>query len=61
MPATETKVLVEFSLDKETKNAVRYTEVTTEDRGKIGSIYLLKEVAESLGSPERILVSVEAA
>lgn len=57
-------LLVEFTKDKETKGAVRYAEVLTEetgDRGAIGTFYLRKDVAEGLGSPERLLVKVEAA
>lgn len=56
-----TTLLVEFAKDKETKGAVRYAEVTTEERGAVGTFYLRKDVAEGLGSPERLLVKVEAA
>lgn len=62
MPATDTTpITVEFALDKETKNAVRFTEITTDERGLIGSIYLLKEVVETLGNPTKISVTVNAA
>ena len=55
---TETTIVVEFSLDKETPGTLRYAEITEEERGKIGTIYLRKDVAEGLGNPEKISVTI---
>jgi hypothetical protein len=61
MPVTETTILVEFAVEKETPGTFRYTEVTEEEKGVIGTLYLRKDVAESLGKPERLLVKLEVA
>ena len=60
MPATETTILVEFGFDKETPGTRRFAEITEEEKPKMGTIWLRKDVAESLGSPERIRVFVTA-
>ena len=53
-------IQVEFTKEKETKNAVRFAEVLEDgmDRGIVGSIYVLKEYLEDLNSPEKIVVTI---
>jgi hypothetical protein len=53
-------IQVEFTKEKETKNAVRFAEVLEDgmDRGIVGSIYVLKEYLEDLNSPEKIIVTI---
>ena len=53
---------VEFTKEKETKNAVRFAEVLEDgmDRGIVGSIYLLKEYLEDIGDPDNIIVTITA-
>lgn len=56
MPKTLT---LQFVLDKETKNAVRFTEVVKEDEDPImGKIYLKKAVLEPAGSPDKVKIVV---
>jgi hypothetical protein len=43
-------------LDKETKNTFRYTEDS--DIATVGSIYLSKPVANKMGNPESITVTI---
>jgi SOS response regulatory protein OraA/RecX len=59
---TSTKVVgtitAEFEQDRETKNAFRFAEIVAkgQDRGVIGSIYVLKSELEAKGiDPEGIL------
>lgn len=50
---------VEMTLDKTTKNAVRYSEVEVEGQApKIGQLYVQKHAVP--GQPENIRVTVEA-
>lgn len=51
---------VEFTKEKDTKNAVRFAEVLTEgrERGVVGTIYVLKTDLESLGNPDEIVVTI---
>ncbi len=52
---------VEFTKEKETKNAVRFTEVLGDrERGVVGTIYVLKTDLESLGNPDEIVVTITA-
>jgi hypothetical protein len=55
-------LVIEFTREKETKNAVRFSEVLEigADRGIVGSIYILKTNLEDLGDPDRIAVSITA-
>lgn len=55
-------LVIEFTKEKETKNAVRFKEVLEAgvDRGIVGSIYVLKSNLEDLGNPERIAVTITA-
>ena len=57
MPDT---ITLEFTKEKDTKNAVRFAEVTDLDRGIVGSIYVLKSSLESLGNPTNIVVTITA-
>ncbi len=50
---------VEFTKEKETKNAVRFTEVLGDrERGVVGSIYVLKADLAMLGDPDDIVVTI---
>ena len=51
--------VVDFTLDKETKNTFRYKEVVDEDdtRASMGTIYLLKSLADG---NKNIRVTVES-
>lgn len=51
---------IEFSKEKETKNAVRFAEDVEEgrERGIVGTIYVLKSDLEALGNPTSILVTI---
>lgn len=49
---------VQFTKEKETKNAVRFKEVTDRERGVVGTIYVLKTDLESLGNPDEIIVTI---
>jgi hypothetical protein len=58
MPAKKTLTL-QFVMDKETKGAVRFAEVTKADDDPImGKIYLRKTTLEPVGSPDKITVTV---
>jgi hypothetical protein len=58
MPA-KTIVHVTFDYEKETPGTLRYAEITNEDRGVIGTLYIRKDVAETLGR-EGLLVTIES-
>lgn len=53
-------IAVQFTKEKETKNAVRFQEDVEEDRdrGVVGSIYVLKTDLETLGNPNSIVVTI---
>lgn len=51
---------LEFGLDKETKNARRFKEDTTRERGLVGTIYVLKEGLEEIDNPETLEVIIRA-
>ena len=53
-------ITLEFTTEKETKNAVRFQEVTDLDRGIVGSIYVLKSSLEALDNPTNIVVTITA-
>ncbi len=55
-------IQVEFTKEKETKNAVRFQEVLEppRERGVVGSIYVLKADLESIGNPSKIVVNITA-
>lgn len=58
-PRKSTKnVTVNFELERETKNTIRYSEVG--DDAVIGTLYLKKSAAAKLGNPEKISVEVTA-
>lgn len=48
-------VVVEFSRDVETKNKVRYSNTD------FGTIYVPKHIAEELGQPEKLKVTLAGA
>lgn len=57
-----TEVLtINFTLEKETKNALRYAEdgATSENRGKIGTLYIQKTTLPD--TPTQIVVTVARA
>jgi hypothetical protein len=43
---------LEFEPDRETKNAIRFAEVTDRDRGIVGTVYVLKDELQQLGWKE---------
>lgn len=51
---------IEFVKEKETKNAVRFTEVIEagRERGVVGTIYILKKDLEKLDNPTAIVVTI---
>ena len=53
---------VEFTKDRETKNAVRYAEILNEgmERGHVGTIYVLKETLKTkFGEiPNRLTIAI---
>lgn len=53
---------VSFETEKETKNAIRFTEVLEDgrERGIVGSLYVLKSELEELGNPSNIIVTITA-
>jgi len=53
-------LVVRFEKDKETPGTVRYAEVTEEERGKIGTLYIRKDVVEELGLGDAVSVTVKA-
>ncbi len=59
MPDT---ITLEFTKEKDTKNAVRFQEVLADgrERGVVGSIYVLKSSLESLENPDNIVVTITA-
>lgn len=62
MPSTTTQIVVPFDFDKETPGTLRFAEsgLSEDERGQMGTIWLRKDVAENLGNPERVVVTVEA-
>lgn len=56
--STPKTVTVNFELERETKNTIRYSEVG--DDAVIGTLYLKKSAAAKLGNPEKIAVEVTA-
>ena len=63
MPATGTKIEVVFDFDKETPGTLRFAEsgLAEDERGQMGTIWIRKDIAETLGNPQRVVVTVEAA
>lgn len=60
MPAIDTDtVIVNFSYEKDTPGTLRYAEVTDEDRGVIGTLYIRKDVAEAF-TTKTLRVTIEA-
>jgi hypothetical protein len=49
-----------FTRERETKNTVRYSEVLDDgqDRGYVGSLYLLKAKDDELGQPGGLAVTI---
>lgn len=61
--ATKPKVLVvEFAMEKDTPNAIRFKQDEPDDgsRPEIGSLYLTKKALGPMGNTKRIRVTVEA-
>jgi hypothetical protein len=58
----ETTINVQFTKEKETKNAWRFAEdvESGRERGVVGTIYVLKSDLESLGNPNSIVVTITA-
>lgn len=55
------QVTTSFVLEKETKNTKKYEEVPESGQPPIvGSLYLQKFVAERLGNPETVTVTITA-
>jgi len=54
------EIRLTFKKDKETKGTWRFAEVLTEgqERGVVGSIYVLKSSLAELGDPETITVVI---
>lgn len=60
--AKSKSVEITFNFERETKNKVRYAEVTSRNaEPKVGTLYMTKTVATTLGNPEKITVTVAAA
>ena len=51
---------VQFTREKETKNAVRFQEMVEDgrERGVVGSIYVLKSDLAEIGNPDKLLVTI---
>jgi hypothetical protein len=52
---------LEFLQDRETKNAIRFAEVTDRERGIVGTIYVLKSELDTLGYEEGATLTVSIA
>lgn len=52
------QIIVTFEKERETKNAIRYQEIGGEF---IGTIYVKKDTLVAIGTPDRIIVRIEAA
>jgi len=60
-PANKTfKEVLIFEREKETRNTIRYREVSEVDPPAVGTIYIQKECLET-PPPERLTVTVEVA
>jgi len=58
----ESKISAVFSLEKETKNTVRYSEESSSDHPPIcNTIYIQKWAIGQLDGPEKIKVTIEPA
>jgi len=55
---TEKKIFIEFKVEKETKNTIRYQEDS--DDPIIRTLYIQKKTAKELGNPEKLIVTIEA-
>jgi hypothetical protein len=55
------KLTAVFTVEKETKNTIRYQEVVSTEPPVVGTIYIQKYAANKLGNPSKITVTVEAA
>lgn len=54
-------VIVDFALERATKNTQRYVEVVDEGEVPvIGTLYVQKKAVAALGNPEFLRVTVEA-
>lgn len=58
--ATATAVRIDMESDKETANTVRFTE-RVEDGERPRQFYVTKDDLASLGNPDKIKVTIEAA
>jgi len=52
-------IVLNFDFEKETKNAVRFQEVTEEDRGVVGTLYVLKSALPD-DIPQSLTVTISA-
>jgi hypothetical protein len=55
------KVTVEFDREKETKTAIRFSEVESDEPERMGTLYVKKYLLKRMGDPKRITVTLEAA
>jgi hypothetical protein len=53
---------VNFEHEKDTKNAVRFSEVVEagRERGVVGNIYVLKSDLAKIGNPQKLTVTIDA-
>jgi hypothetical protein len=57
-----TAVEIPFTIERETKNCVRFTELVGDDESPyIRTLYISKELHDDLGNPDDISVTVAAA
>jgi hypothetical protein len=55
-------VEIPFTIEKETKNCVRFTELVGDDESPyIRTLYITKELHAEIGTPDEITVTVAAA
>lgn len=52
--------VVMFSMDKETKNTVKFKEEAGDGPEVIGALYIRKEAVAELGGPRAVKVTIEA-
>lgn len=53
------KRTIEFEVERETKNTVRFQELEGDGPAAIGVLYVQKSAVKQLGSPKRIRVTIE--
>ena len=55
----EKVVVVTLTIEKSTKNTVKYEEIITDEPPVTGSLYLQKYVVARMGNPQTIKVTIE--